>query len=158
MTDRSVVLKAGPMTTLRPRLPNRPTATNTVGSNHWSTEPMMLTGPVTSGRTVFGMPLIVLLLVTMLTGLPLCDWTITATCQSRVNQWVPEGNSYIALRTNRWRASKSDRPYSPGILLASWIAKPDELSELVSCDFDQVYEASNCSPRNSRCVADIQTA
>src|SRR6185369_6369324 len=41
----------------------------------------MRTGPVTSGRTVFGVPLRLLLLVTMLIGLPLCDWTIAASCQ-----------------------------------------------------------------------------
>ena len=32
---------------------------------------------------MFGVPFSVLLLVTMLTGLPLCDWTIAATCQPR---------------------------------------------------------------------------
>ena len=46
----------------------------------------MRMGPVTSGRTVFGMPFSVLLLVTMFTGLPLCDWTMAATCQPRVRR------------------------------------------------------------------------
>ena len=45
----------------------------------------MRTGPIASGRTVFGTPLRLLLLVTMLTGLPLWAWTIAASCQPRVS-------------------------------------------------------------------------
>src|SRR5215471_17570490 len=38
----------------------------------------------------------------------------------------------------------------------SWTANPEEFSELVSSDFDRVYEASSCSPRDSRLVNAIQ--
>jgi hypothetical protein len=38
----------------------------------------MRIGPVTSGRTVFGRPLRLALLVTMFTGFPLCDRTTDA--------------------------------------------------------------------------------
>ena len=53
----------------------------------------MRIGPVTSGRTLFGTPLRVLLLVTMLTGLPLCAWTIVASCQPRVSACPVNGSS-----------------------------------------------------------------
>ena len=93
MIEKSVLLKPGPMTTLRPRLPKRSTAVNTEVSNQRSTLPIMLIGPVTSGRSVLATPLTVTLLVTMLTGLPLCAWTIAASCQPSTN-WLPRnGNS-----------------------------------------------------------------
>ena len=93
ISDRSVLWNAGPMTTFLPRLPKRSTATNTDGSNHWSTEPTIRIGPVTSGRTVFGTPFRLLLLVTMFTGLPLCDWTTVATCHPRVRACPVNGNA-----------------------------------------------------------------
>jgi len=158
MTEASTLWNAGPVTAFLPRVPNRSTATNVDGSNHWSTEPTIRTGPVTSGRTVFGTPLTVLLLVTMLTGLPLCDWTTAAICQPRLSACPVNGKSHIPLSTNRCRASKSERPYSFEMLLASWMAKPDELSEFVSSDFDQVYEASNWNPRESRFVTAAHAA
>ena len=64
---------------------------------------------------MFGTPFSVALLVTMLTGLPLCDWTIVATCHPRVHALPLNGSWYVALRTNRCRASKSERPYWLGM-------------------------------------------
>src|SRR5579872_3303938 len=40
--------------------------------------------------------------------------------------------------------------------LGSWIAKPFELSELVSSDFERVYDASTWSPLDRRFVTAIQ--
>ena len=48
---------------------------------------------LTSGRTVLGTPFRLLLLVTMLTGLPLWAWTIAATCQPRVSACPVNGSS-----------------------------------------------------------------
>src|SRR5262245_6103947 len=93
MTERSVLWKPGPATALRARFPKRLTAANAEGSNHRSTDPMIWTGAVRSGRTVLGVPLRLLLLVTMLTGLPLCDWTTVASCQPRVSACPLKGNS-----------------------------------------------------------------
>ena len=53
----------------------------------------MRMGPITSGLTVFGTPFNMLLLVTMLTGLPLCAWTIAAICHPRVTGLPVNGNS-----------------------------------------------------------------
>ena len=94
MIEKSVLLNVGPMTTFRPRLPKRATGVNTEVSNQRSTLPMILIGPVTSGRSVPATPLNVLLVVTMLTGLPLCDWTIAASCQPSTNRLPRNGNSY----------------------------------------------------------------
>ena len=52
----------------------------------------MRIGATRSGRTVFGTPFRVALLVTMLTGLPLCDWTIVAICQPRVHALPVNGS------------------------------------------------------------------
>ncbi len=131
-------MKEGPITTLRRRLPKVLTAANDEGSNQRSTDPAMRIGPVRSGRTVFGTPLSVLLLVTILTGFPLCAWTMAAICQSRVSTCPAKGRSYIALTTTRWRASKSDKPYSPAMSYPFCTAKPEEFSELVSRDFESV--------------------
>ena len=57
-----------------------------------STELTIRIGPTRSGRTVFGTPLSVLLFVTMLTGFPLCAWTIVATCQPRVSACPVKGS------------------------------------------------------------------
>src|SRR5215510_11149032 len=59
---------------------------------------------------------------------------------------------------NRWRASKSDNPNWPGMSYAFCTAKPRELSELVSCDFDHVYDVSTCRPRDRRLVSAIHAA
>ena len=67
------------------RFYQRVTGVNAEMSNQRSTLPMMSMGPVTSGRSVLATPLTVLLLVTMLTGLPLCDWSIAAICQPSLN-------------------------------------------------------------------------
>ena len=92
MTDRSVFEKPGPVTAFLPRLPKRSTATNTEGSNHRSTEPTVRIGPMTSGRTVFGRPVRLLLVVTMFTGFPLCAWTTVATCHPRVSACAVKGS------------------------------------------------------------------
>ena len=70
--ERSVLLNPGPTITLRPKLPKRETGINTEVSNQRSTLPMIVIGPVTSGRSVLATPVTVLLVVTILTGLPLC--------------------------------------------------------------------------------------
>ena len=68
-----MLLKPGPITTLRPRLPKRATGVKAEVSSQRSTRPIISTGPATSGRSVFATPLTVLFVVMMLTGLPLCD-------------------------------------------------------------------------------------
>ena len=93
LTDRSVLLKLGPMTAFRLKFPNRFTATKALVSNHWSIWPTVCTGPIRSGRTVFGMPLIVLVLVTMFTGLPLCACTTAAICQPSTIGFPRNGSS-----------------------------------------------------------------
>jgi hypothetical protein len=45
-----------------------------------------------------------------------------------------------------------------GNVVAILTAIPEELSELVSSDFDQVYEASSCRPRDTRLVNATQAA
>src|SRR5678816_1080477 len=150
-------MKEGPITTLRRRLPKVLTAANDEGSNQRSTDPTIRIGPIRSGRTVFGMPLSVLLLVTMLTGFPLWAWAIVAICHPRVSACPVNGRSYVALMTTRWRASKSDKPYSPAMSYPFCTAKPDEFRELVSRDSDNVYDESNTSPRERRLVADSQS-
>ena len=69
--EKSVLLKVGPTTTFRPRLPKRATGVNTEVSNHSSTRRRMLIGPSTSGLSVPTTPFTALLVVTMFTGLPL---------------------------------------------------------------------------------------
>ena len=59
--------------------------------------------------------------------------------------------------TKRWRASKSDGPSLSARLKLSCTTTPCELSELKSVDFDSVYDALNCSPRESRWFAEIQS-
>ena len=87
-----MLLKPGPMTTLRPRLPKWVVGevglTKTEVSNQRSGVPMIVTGPVTSGRSVFATPLKVEMLVMMLTGLPLCDCTIAPSCHPATS-WLP---------------------------------------------------------------------
>ena len=91
--ERSVLLNPGPMTTLRPRLPKRETAVSPGVLNQRSGLPMIVIGPVTSGRRVLGMPVIVLFVVTMLTGFPVCACTIAASCQPPTNRLPRKGSS-----------------------------------------------------------------
>src|SRR2546423_2149222 len=87
------------------------------------------------------------------TGLPLCDCTIAESCQPPSALFFLNGNSYSPLKTKRWRASKSERPRSPRTLLLSCRVTPCELCEFSSIDFEKVYEALNCRPRDSRLLA-----
>src|SRR6266850_7781921 len=81
LSETSVLLKRGPVITLRPRLPKRSTWTKTEVSNQWLTLPVIFIGPVTSGLRVLLTPFTRLLLVTMLIGFPLCAWTIALSCK-----------------------------------------------------------------------------
>src|SRR5262245_48410226 len=58
------------------------------------------------------------------TGLPLCDWTIAESCQPETSSFPWNGSSYRPLITNRCRASKSDKPRSPRMLLLSCRVTP----------------------------------
>src|SRR5262245_23910852 len=100
ITEKSVLLKVGPITTLRPRLPKRLTGTmKGEVSNHLLGEPRIAIGPFTSGRTVLLLPVKAALLITIVTGLPLCACTIAETCQPSFN-WLPwNGSSYRPLTT-----------------------------------------------------------
>src|SRR5437762_3475550 len=91
--EKSVLLNPGPTTTFLPRLPKPETGVNTEVSNQRSGEPIIGIGPVTSGRSVFATPVTVLLVVTILTGLPLCACTIAATCQPSRDRLRRKGSS-----------------------------------------------------------------
>src|SRR5262245_16433520 len=118
-TEKSAVLKSGPVMTFRPRLPKwktplldtgnaktelevqKPAAVETVtrGSqtvlaNHklGLTLPIMLIGPIRSGLSVI-VPVKVLMLVMTLIGLPLCNWVMLESCQPSTRRLPLKGSS-----------------------------------------------------------------
>src|SRR3954467_4101427 len=99
--------------------------------------------PIRSGRTV-AVPVIVVMLVMMFNGLPVCACSTTTSCQPSFRRLPWNGRSHDALIDTRWRTSKSDGPTlsarsklfcSEPLLLA-----PVPSYELVSVDFESVYE------------------
>ena len=145
LTDRSVLRNPGPMTTLRPRLPNLLTATNTDGSNHWSGDPMMRIGPDESGRTVFGMPLIVRVArddVDGIAALRLYDrGDLPVACHAVPSNGIVGHAEHESMTGIEVRQAVLIRDVVAVLHLESF-----EFSEFVSSDFDHVYDVSNCNP------------
>src|SRR5262245_38003039 len=114
--EKSTFLKSGPMATLRPRLPKWKTPLLDTGSaktelavqepairgsqtvlvNHGSglALPIMLMGPIRSGLSgAETTPLMLVMLVTMLIGLPLCSWVMLESCQPSTRRLPLKGSS-----------------------------------------------------------------
>src|SRR5262249_35988722 len=119
--EKSTFLKSGPVMTFRPKLPKwktplldtgsaktelevqKPAVVETVirGSqtvlvNHGAglALPMMLIGPIKSGLSGAVLtPLMLVKLVTMLIGLPLCNWVMLESCQPSTRRLPLKGNS-----------------------------------------------------------------
>src|SRR5215831_5971729 len=120
-TEKSTFLNSGPMITLRPRLPKwktplldtgsaktelevqKPAAVETVtrGSqtvllNHGAglALQMMLIGPIRSGMSGAVLtPLMLVMFVTTLIGLPLCNWVMLESCQPSTRRLPLKGSS-----------------------------------------------------------------
>src|SRR5258708_15536867 len=97
-----------------------------------------------SGRTVV-VPVIVVMLVRMFNGLPVCACSTRTTCQPSARRLPWNGRSYDMLTENRWRTSKADGPtLSARFVLSCAVVLPSY--EIVSVDFDSVYEPAICRP------------
>src|SRR4051794_25523568 len=108
-----------------------------------------------SGRTV-AEPVTVVMFVTMFSGLPVCACSTTTTCQPSFHRLPWNGRSYDMLTETRWRTSKSDGPtLSARFVLSCAVSVPSY--ELVSVDFDRVYEPASCRPCVRRWFAVIHS-
>src|SRR5439155_24971677 len=100
-------------------------------------------------------PVIVEMFVTRFSGFPVCTCSTTTTCQPSLNRLPLNGRSYEAFIEKRWRTSKSDSPSLSAMFVLSWAVNVPSY-ELVSVDFDSVYDPCSCRPFDRRRFAVTQ--
>ena len=109
--------------------------------------------PMRSGRTA-DVPVMVVMFVRRFTGFPVCACSTTTICQPSFKRLPWNGSSYDRFTAARWRTSKSDRPSlsfrSRLFCSAPLLPPPVPSYELVSVDFDSVYEPDSCRPFDIR--------